>query len=467
MKIIAYVLAMGVCGLVLVALGSTLEFLAQHVGLRATDIGSVFLARGVGSISGAIICAKLYRWCPGNFVMAASLFALMVLLAILPSCRYVIFLHISFLLLGAGTAVTDTGCQLMTRKLHERKAGPWLGLNATMFGLSAAFVPLLEVMTSNTYQQYLILTGIVCCTSAYMLFVAIDGRFFLDGETIGPLRTATSEDAGDDRVEQSVPHFYTEICIAIMLFCFVGGSIAATAYIESYIEQIGIIDERHKSRVVFVLWISITLGRFVGVRDQIALSDYGLFVDLTFFCVGGSLGMFLIYMFPSSPLALWIGVAAYGFFHGPTVGFCQDLNNRLTLPTEKSMAIVMFGLNVGASVVPYFTAVLWQWHGNNPGVLIVVVGLSMVIPLPLMYISKYVSYQKGVAGYPRSHRQLSIQSYESVQLADTAGDDDPEMHTVMSVSEDVGTDVPGVGPPVVITVVTPVVIPVLTPIVRQ
>jgi hypothetical protein len=291
-----------------------------------------------------------------------------------------------------------------------------------------------------------------------MLFVAVYCRYQQWEEGIGPLRIATSDDAGDDGVEQSVPHFYTEICIAIMLFCFVGGSIAATAYIESYVEQTGIIELRHKSRVVFVLWISITVGRFVGVRDQIALSDFGLYVDLTFFCIGGGLSIFLIYMFPLSPLALWIGIAGYGFFHGPTVGFCQDLNNRLTLPTEKSMSIVMFGLNVGASVVPYLTALCWQWKGNHPSVLIVLVGLSMVIPLPLIFISKYVSYQKSTTGYPRSHRQLSIQSYESVQLANTVGDDDPEMHTVMSISEDVGSDVAVGDPPHPPAVMAPVVL---------
>ena len=127
----------------------------------------------------------------------------------------------------------------------------------------------------------------------------------------------------DDDIEVEVPHFYAEICIAIMLFCFVGGSIAATAYIESYIDQTGIVEGQLKSRVVFVLWIAITIGRFVGLQDQISLSDFGLVVDLSLFCVGGFLAMLLIYLYPHSSNALWFGVAMYGFFHGPTVGFCQ------------------------------------------------------------------------------------------------------------------------------------------------
>ena len=192
MKIVSYVMAMGVCGLVLVALGSTLEFLAKQVGRNATDIGSVFLARGAGSISGAVVCAKLYRWFPGNFVMTASLALLMLLLALLPYVKYEGLLHFCFFCLGFGTAITDTGCQLMTRKLHGRRAGPWLGLNATIFGLSAALVPLLEVFAPDPFTQYDVLVGIVACSTAFMLLVSLEDQSQRQEEAeFSPLVTLT------------------------------------------------------------------------------------------------------------------------------------------------------------------------------------------------------------------------------------------------------------------------------------
>ena len=104
--------------------------------------------------------------------------------------------------------------------------------------------------------------------------------------------------------------------------------------------------------------------------------------------------MLLVLWFPNNAEALWIGVAFYGLFNGPCVGYCYDLNNRITYvlcgvvwcgvvwcgvmithasfalprsrvpsplpcaircvhrhPTEASMSIVMFGLNFGASLV--------------------------------------------------------------------------------------------------------------------
>ena len=324
--IVAYVSAMGVCGLVLVAIGSTLEFLAAGVSRKSTDIGSVFLARGTGSIIGAISCAKLYRWFLGNSVMTVSLFFLAVVLILLPYCKSTITLHFYFFTLGMGTAITDTGVQLMTRKLHGREAGPWLGLNATIFGLSAALVPVLEIVTTDTIIQYNIMATFVGCIGILMLFTIHMDDYFPDyiAEDDTPLRQQSSVDNLENRITNNdVPHYYTEIVISMMLFCFVGGGVSATAYLESYVDQTKIIDINYKARLIFVLWICITIGRIIGVRDQIALSDFGLYIDLTMFCIGGSISMFFVYMYPESSTALWIGIAFFGFFHGPTVGFCQ------------------------------------------------------------------------------------------------------------------------------------------------
>ena len=143
-----------------------------------------------------------------------------------------------------------------------------------------------------------------------------------------------------------------------MLFCFVGGGVTAAAYLETYIDQTKIIDNKYKEKIFFVFWFSLTIGRFAGCFVQQFLGDSGVIMSISLFSVGGFLSMILIFLFPYSTNALWIGVIFYGFFHGPTVGYCQDLNNRLTYLNENSMAIVMFGLVCGASFVPFFTALI-------------------------------------------------------------------------------------------------------------
>lgn len=390
---VAYMLAMGVCGTVLVAIGSNLEDLAENCGSTSTEVATVFVARGVGAILGAVFSSKLYLWYKGNNVIGVSLSAITVLLALLPFNTSVIALHILFFLLGVGTAVTDTGCQIMTRKLHGKTAGPWLGANTVAFGISGAIVPLIAVITSNIFVEYGILSAMVLGITSLMVCGP-------NPEKNGRLMGMPPKGKAGPNGQVEAPHFHVEMVIAFMVFCFIGGKVCTTAYLKTYATEMGLMSDDAADYLILVLWIAITVGRLAGVQDQRFLTNESLPVHLTVLCIGGFFSMMLILVFPNSVKCLWIGVAFYGLFNGPCVGYCYDWNNRITYPTEKSMSIVMFGLNFGASLVPYTTALIWD-NGGGPVTLIVVTFLSMFIPLPLLHVSKYLSYDPAVNPYVR------------------------------------------------------------------
>ncbi len=97
---IGYLLAMGVCGLVLVALGATLDDLSSNVGVKSTNLGTVFIARGCGAVFGAIVSSFLYAQFKGNSVLIFTLSGVVVLMLLLPICHSSVLLHIEFLFLG-------------------------------------------------------------------------------------------------------------------------------------------------------------------------------------------------------------------------------------------------------------------------------------------------------------------------------------------------------------------------------
>jgi predicted MFS family arabinose efflux permease len=379
---IGYLAAMGVCGIVLVALGSTLDGLASNIGVTSTSLGTVFIARGVGAIIGAIVSAKLYVWFQGNHVVATSLLFIFALLCIMPYNTTVVGIHILFLFLGLNTAITDTGCQIMTRKLHGKTAGPWLGANTVAFGISGALVPLIEIFTDSLVIQYYSMALIVISVSAWL---GLGPNPESEGRLKGPPK----------REAPKVIHYHAEIVIAIMVFCFIGGKVTATAYLDTYVDATNVIDTSNEAKLVLVLWVAITIGRLAGVQDQRFLTNKTLPAHLSILGIGGFLSMLLILWFPDNGDCLWIGVAFYGLFNGPCVGYCYDWNNRITFPTETSMSIVMFGLNFGASLVPYITTLIWD-NGGGPKTLIVVIFLSMFIPMPLLHVSKYLSYDPSI-----------------------------------------------------------------------
>ena len=104
----------------------------------------------------------------------------------------------------------------------------------------------------------------------------------------------------------------------------------------------------------------------------------------------GAAAMASILVFDKSAFVLWVGVGAYGLFNGPTVGYCYDLNNRVTIPSEMGMSVVMFGLNFGASIVPYVISWVWdytEWAQS----LIIIIMLSHLFPYPLMLNAKRIA----------------------------------------------------------------------------
>lgn len=165
--------------------------------------------------------------------------------------------------------------------------------------------------------------------------------------------------------------------------------VGATAYLESYVDDTDVIDDSHAELLIVVLWTAITVGRLAGLQDQRHLTLPRLYRHSTILFICGAAAAAAILIFRSSAFVLWAGIAAYGLYNGPTVGYCYDLNNRVTMPSEMGMSVVMFGLNFGASIVPY--VISWVWDYTNwPQTLIVIILLSHVFPYPLMLNAKRI-----------------------------------------------------------------------------
>eukprot|EP00606_Chrysophyceae_sp_TOSAG23-5_P000985 GSChrysophyteH2.ASY1.ANO1.648.1 assembled CDS len=293
-----------------------------------------------------MISAKLYIWFSGPIVMGAFLASIGVLFLQMPYNTSLTALHFEFFFLGVATAVTDTGCQIMTRKLHGKTAGPWLGANTVVFGLAGALVPLIEFFTSDHVVEYHILM-IVCFLVAFTTFSTPDVN------TLVSQRSQSKPGEGGNVAK----HYHVEVIIAFMVFMFIG----------------------------------FAIGRLAGVYDQRFVTNTTLPVHLFIQSAAAALSMLLILLFPHTASALWIGITFFGLFNGPCIGYCYDYNNRLTYPSELSMAIVMIGLNFGASVVPWFTSYLWTLY-SDAYVLIWVCFICNLFPMCLVFVVRKFSY---------------------------------------------------------------------------
>ncbi|KAJ1455625.1 hypothetical protein M885DRAFT_602918 [Pelagophyceae sp. CCMP2097] len=234
---LCYANAMGVCGIVLVALGSTLNSLAKDCGTTSTAVGTVFIARGVGAISGALSSARLFRaadacrgWarCPFDH----RLFDVGVLLY-MPFVKEIWVLHLTWFALGLCTATLDTGCQIMTRKVHGVHAGPWcgaaLGANTVVFAIAGALVPLIEIITGKLFAQYVTLATIAVLNAA-ALYAAPHPEAPEIAQMLPPKVSARCKtlDGG------SKPKYRVEMLMGATIFWLIGGKVDMTFWAASF-----------------------------------------------------------------------------------------------------------------------------------------------------------------------------------------------------------------------------------------
>lgn len=122
--------------------------------------------------------------------------------------------------------------------------------------------------------------------------------------------------------------------------------IAATAFLRQFAEDTSSSSKR--SLLIVCLWLAITLGRVVGLRDQLTLTLARLYRHAAAVCVGGASSMLVLLAFSRSTTMLWVTVAAFGLFTGPALGYGYDMNTRVSPNPATSTTVAQFGITAGA-----------------------------------------------------------------------------------------------------------------------
>ncbi|CAM9981270.1 unnamed protein product, partial [Hapterophycus canaliculatus] len=324
------------------------------------QIGAVFLTRGLGAGLGNVVSSKLYKWARGKITISVSLFLLAANLLLVPLARDVGALHVNFLSLGFLTAIIDAGCQLMTRRLHGSAAGPWLGASTVSFGLSGALAPLIGLLTGSLVVEYAVLATVAFLIGCFLVVLPRpDVEPAPHGEQIQIFQLKLPDGWLQPKAFYEANKIDFNLCG--LMFWFMGGRMAATAFLRQF--ALDTSSSSQRSLLIVCLWLAITLGRVVGLRDQLTLTLARLYRHVGALCAGGAATMFLLLVSSRSTAALWVTVVAFGLFTGPALGYGYDLSTRVSPSPATSTMVAEFGITAGASVVPFLVSFPWYLTG--------------------------------------------------------------------------------------------------------
>ena len=189
------------------------------------------------------------------------------------------------------------------------------------------------------------------------------------------------------------PHYWAEMVVGAMIFFAVGGGDSLTFYLETYVDSSVDMSGCNKNLLLLLFFAFATLGDVMGIFAQLNITDALLSAQTATLFIAGGLSMLVVIMYPVSASALYVGVSIFGFCNAPSISYCFNLAHRLSYPSATSTSIVMFGLSVGISTVPYLTSLAWR-VSDSPLALMHVGFLSCLLPVVLLFIAPAVSYFK-------------------------------------------------------------------------
>lgn len=106
--------------------GASIEDIASRLGYRATEIASIYVSRGIGSILGSFASAPIFTLNNAVRALIATYLLTIIVMLLIPLVP-LSGLHLLYFLIGALTSVISSGSILLIRKIHKGHAGPWLG----------------------------------------------------------------------------------------------------------------------------------------------------------------------------------------------------------------------------------------------------------------------------------------------------------------------------------------------------
>lgn len=285
-------------------------------------------------------------------------------------------------------------------------------------------MPIVGLMSSSFIAQYVIMGLMILCVAAFLFYSSTLISGVLDADDrriILKIEEEIQRNREDQKeVDEIAPHHYVEMVISAMVFCICGIQVATCSYLVTYLREKNLVQGDMAHNVPLVFWVFWSMGRILGVLDQRrTLSDSVIAFHLSTCLLLGSMGVALLYVFASNAIIVSISIALFALFHGPTNGYCLDLNNRLTLPTEKSTSIIMVGINCGDSLVPYITSAVWRVNGENPITLVHFMFGCMFVPFILTQFIEPLSYKKSMDDFTHKRDKTSYyyQAFISVYEA--------------------------------------------------
>ncbi len=355
-----YFASFAVMGLLVAALGPSLEGFASQTGVQVSTASILFTAQFLGLLLGTLSSGRVIDRLPVNPLLAIASAGIIVTVALLPLPTTLSLLVVVMFLLGLAVGWIGLGGNTALVWVHGHGVGPYMNALHFFFGLGALISPILVAQTLARTGSVGIAFWVM---AAAMLPLPL---LYLRTRSPAPPVVAAGEAAGRS---QWAPVLVT----SALFFLYVGLEIGYSGWIFTYATQLGLASTITAGYLTSFFWGVFTLGRLVGIPLAARVRPRTLLlVDLS-----GILFFFLLLaLWPQTTTVMWVATAGLGLSMATFYPALFTLAGRHITLTGKVSSILMAGDNLGAMIIPWLLGQRFAAQGTQmlaPTMLIVTV----------------------------------------------------------------------------------------------
>lgn len=366
-KTILYFLSFISLGIISGSIGPTLPALAVQTQVEMKQISNLFVARSFGTLLGAWVLGRIYDRISGHPLLAVSLLASALAMALLPASNLLWVMIALSAFIGFASSSINVGGNTLIVMVYGTRVRPFISLLHFAFGVGGILAPLIVYFFAGQADSLKL---------TYWTFALLG---------LPPALMALLSPSPPHRAEQDaetragVPRM-TLALLVLFFFLEVGAEANLMGWLYSYTIQQGIRSET-ATQINSAFWAAFTAGRLATIWLSMRFTALPMVRVALCLAMIFAAGMIV---FPGTEFLLWACALGLGFSIAPifpsTFGFAQS---RLHL-SGKVNGLFLLGAASGAMFWPRLIGQFFESVGAK--VMNWVVLLNLICALAVIII---------------------------------------------------------------------------------
>jgi MFS transporter, FHS family, Na+ dependent glucose transporter 1 len=375
-KTLGYFAIFVAVGLETASLGPTLSGLAKQTSTELDAISFLFAAHALGYMFGSFFGGRLYDRVPGHPLMAGMLALVAAMLALIPLVPVLWLLTAAWLLLGIGGGALDVGGNTLIVWVHGRGVGPFMNALHFFFGIGSFLAPVIIgqalTLSGGISWAYWLLALLVLPVALWLLRVPSPSSTNQTPHDAQQSGSSTEHALRSEQERTANGRGRIVLLIALLLLFYVGAESAFGGWIHTYAIALDLGDAVTAAYLTSAFWGALTFGRLVSIPLAARYRPRSILLADLLGCLA-SVGAILIW--PSSPVAVWLGALGLGLAMASVFPTAISLAERRIPITGQVTGWFLVAASIGAMSVPWLIGQLFEPLGPPSAMWVILLDL--------------------------------------------------------------------------------------------